>query len=101
MPVSKKPATRSVDFSGFSVAGFYQDNFGTDEFGVGAQYSTGPWTIAGGYSDRDNAGQWASGWITYAVAPGVLVTGGVEYANVDNDGTGGDFGGLGFLTLRF
>ena len=90
-----------VGFSGFTVAGFYEDNFGTDEFGIGAQYSTGPWTVAGGYSDSDGNGQFASGWVTYAVAPGVLVTGGLEYANADNDGQGGDLGGLGYLTLRF
>lgn len=90
-----------VGFSGFTVAGFYEDDFGRDEFGIGAQYATGPWTIGGGYSDSDNVGQAAAGWVTYAVAPGVLVTGGVEYGNTDNDNQSGDFGGLGYLTLRF
>ena len=90
-----------VGFSGFTVAGFYEDDFGVDEFAIGAQYSTGPWTIAGGYSDRESAASFASGWVTYAMAPGVLVTGGVEYADVKGDGVSGDFGGLGYLTLRF
>ncbi len=92
-----------VSFSGFTVAGFYEDDFAGDEFGVGAQYATGPWTVAGGYTNSDAGAtdHVAAGWVTYAAAPGVLFTVGVEYANVDGDGQSGDFGGLGFMTLRF
>ena len=92
-----------VSFSGFTVAGFYQDNFAADEYGIGAQYATGPWTVAGGYTNGNstNASHQAAGWVTYAAAPGVLFTAGVEYANNNGDGQSGDFGGLGFMTLRF
>lgn len=93
-----------VSFSGFTVAGFYEDDFAGNEYAIGAQYATGPWTVAGGYSNgAAGAGtsHVGSAWVTYAAAPGVLFTAGVEYANVNGDGQSGDFGGLGFMTLRF
>jgi len=93
----------NVGFSGFTVAGYYQDNFGSDEFGIGGQYKTGPWSIAGGYSNADSSGNnhdIASGWVTYTAGPGVLVTVGVEYAD-DNGANNSDIGALAFLTLRF
>jgi predicted porin len=96
----------NVSFSGFTVAGTYEhtDPSGggnnRDEYAIGAQYSTGPWTIGGGFKDEDNVGEVAAGWVTYGLAPGVLFTAGVEYG--DSEGVAGsDFGGLAYLTMRF
>lgn len=93
----------NVGYAGFKLAGFYESGFTgvSDEFGIGAQYATGPWTVGGGYSNggpTSGVSDLASGWVTYAAAPGVLFTVGVEYAD---NGPNSDFGGLGFLTLRF
>lgn len=91
----------NIGFSGFTVAGFYEDDFVGDEFGVGAQYATGPWTVGAGYSDSNQLdNQIASGWVTYQAAPGVSVTVGVEYADDDTTGQE-DFGGLAYLSLFF
>ncbi len=93
----------NVGFKGFTLAGFYEDEFAGSEFGIGAQYTTGPWTIAGGYAHGSNSAtnnDIASAWVTYTAAPGVLFTVGVEYA--DDDTTNNeDFGGLAYMTLRF
>lgn len=96
----------NVSFSGFTVAGTYEhtdvDGGGNnrDEFSVGMQYSTGPWTIGGGFTDAEDVGETAAGWVTYGLAPGVLFTAGLEYGD-DNGTAGSDFGGLAFLTMRF
>ena len=93
----------NVRFAAFTLAGFYEDEFAGSEFAIGAQYQTGPWTVAGGYgygSDSATNNQIVSGWVTYTAAPGVLFTAGLEYA--DDDTTNNtDFGGLAFMTLRF
>ncbi|MEM8751579.1 MAG: porin [Pseudomonadota bacterium] len=108
----------NVSFAGFTLAGTYQhenvdgaDN--ADEFAVGLQYATGPWTVAGGYAhasdDQFFGGEedQITGWVTYAAAPGVLFTVGLEYADQPSgdapgmDAGGSDFGGLAFMTLRF
>ncbi len=94
----------NVSFSGFTVAGTYEniDAAGgdRDEFAIGAQYTTGPWTIGGGYSDEESVGEQGAGWVTYGLAPGVLFTAGVEYGDA-NGIAGSDFGGLAYLTMRF
>lgn len=94
----------NVSFGGFTVAGLYEDDPGTgEEYALGAQYATGPWTVAGGYAgsiDRQpgsESGQ-AAAWVTYALAPGVLMTGAIEYAD---NGPAENLGGLAFMTLRF
>ncbi|MEL7465596.1 MAG: porin [Pseudomonadota bacterium] len=102
----------NASFGGFTIAGTYQRENAAgpgakgDEFAIGLQYSTGPWTVAGGYATADSnqfqGGEedQATAWVTYAAAPGVLFTLGVEYA--DQAGVAGeDFGGLGYVTLRF
>lgn len=93
----------NVGFSGFTVAGFYEEDFVGNDFGIGLQYTTGPWTVAGGWgssSDSNSNNDIVSGWVTYTAAPGVLFTVGLEYA--DDAGTDQeDFGGLAFMTLRF
>lgn len=98
----------NVSFQGFTIAGTYEDedsdfagvNDG-DEWAIGAQYATGPWTVAGGYVDSDvNSLKRAAGWVTYAAAPGVLFTVGVEHINPDGNNNN-EIGGLGFMTLRF
>jgi predicted porin len=99
----------NISFQGFTIAGTYEDQDvdaggvgDGDEWALGAQYTTGPWTIAGGYSDSDQTDlELAAGWVTYAAAPGVLFTVGVEHANSKDAGEGKDFGGMGFMTLRF
>lgn len=96
----------NVSFAGFTVAGTYENvdptgaNNNSDEFAIGAQYSTGPWTIAGGFADQEGVKEQAAAWVTYGLAPGVLFTAGVEYAD-SNGVAGSDFGGLAFLTMRF
>jgi hypothetical protein len=96
----------NVSASGFTVAGTYEKNDpagggnNTDEYAIGMQYSTGPWTIAGGYLDQEGVKEQASAWVTYGLAPGVLFTAGVEYSD-SNGVAGSDFGGLAFLTMRF
>ena len=95
----------NVSFSGFTVAGTYEntdfDGGGSlDEYSVGAQYSTGPWTVGAGWSDAEAQGEVAAGWVTYGLAPGVLFTAGLEYGD-SNGVPGSDFGGLAFLTMRF
>lgn len=88
-----------ISYTGFTVAGFFEDDFTGDEYGIGAQYQTGPWTIAGGYSDFNViANDVAAGWVTYDAAPGVSFTGGVEWAEYNGND---DFGGLAYMTLRF
>ncbi len=98
----------NVSFGGFTLAGGYQDAdvggglggaFEGETFHIGAQYATGPWTIAGGYSNNsDTDVDVAAGWVTYAVAPGVSTTVGLEYAD---DGADEDIGGLAYLRLSF
>lgn len=96
----------NVSFSGFTVAGTYENtdpngpNNTRDEWAIGAQYTTGPWTIGGGYRDEDTVGEQGAAWVTYGLAPGVLFTAGVEYSDA-NAVAGSDFGGLAYLTMRF
>lgn len=91
----------NVSFSGFKIAGGFEDD-GTDEFYIGASYSTGPWTVAGGYSTDEAAGkdpEIFAGWVSYALAPGVKGTVGFEYedsATVDEE-----VAGLAYLQLNF
>ena len=90
--------------AGLSIAGTYEniDQAGgdRDEYAIGAQYSSGPWTVGGGYSDEQDNGEQAAGWVTYGLAPGVLFTAGVEYGD-SNGVPGSDLGGLAYLTMRF
>ena len=94
----------NVSASGFTLAGTYENTDtaagDTDEFAIGAQYSTGPWTIGGGFHDQEGVGEVGAAWVTYGLAPGVLFTAGVEYGD-DNGTAGSDFGGLAYLTMRF
>jgi predicted porin len=71
----------NVSFAGFTIAGgFEDDGEDSDEFYVGARYSTGPWTVAGGYADAEGrGGEVFAGWVSYAVAPGVSATVGIEH----------------------
>lgn len=93
--------------SGFTLAGTYEHTNPTgggnnsNEYAIGAQYATGPWTIGGGFKDAEGVGEVAAGWVTYGLAPGVLFTAGLEYGDAQGDGAGSDFGGLAYLTMRF
>lgn len=101
LPTNADPDTWNVGgqigFGGFTFAAFYEDNAGVGGFAMGgydialgASYETGPWTFAGGWagvyetkngrSDSDTF----SGWITYAIAPGVDGTLAIEYSTFDS-----------------
>ncbi|MFV0473060.1 MAG: porin [Pikeienuella sp.] len=91
----------NVSYMGFTAAGFFEDDFNGDEFGVGLQYQTGPWTVAGGYTNsREFDNQIASAWVTYDAAPGVSLTAGVEYAD-DDTISEEDFGGAAYIAVFF
>ena len=96
-----------VAASGFTLAGGYQDAGAAFTDGasagesiyVGAMYETGPWMVAGGYSNNDfNNTDVAAGWVTYRFAPGVMATAGIEYAD---DSTQEDIGGIVYMSLLF
>ncbi len=93
------PITLDGDDVG-AVAGGYQDAGAAytdsasagESFYVGAMYETGPLMVAGGYSNNDfNDTDVATGWVNYRLAPGVMATGGIEYAD---DSTQEDIGGI-------
>lgn len=91
-----------IGYADFTVAAFYEDNSGVTGVGgydvaVGASYETGPWTFAGGWAgiyDTKNSGandsDTFSGWVTYAIAPGVTGTLAVEYTDFDAGPTSTD-----------
>ncbi|WP_339947072.1 porin [uncultured Albimonas sp.] len=86
-----------IGYAGFTLAAFYEDNAGIGGFAtggydvaVGASYETGPWTFAGGWAGifdtkagGANDSDTFSGWVTYAIAPGVTGTLAVEYTEFD------------------
>ncbi|WP_170317574.1 porin [Paroceanicella profunda] len=94
----------TVTYQGFGVGVTYDQrgaNDGEDDaIAVGAQYTTGPWTVAGGWStalsgeDMNDYGIWA----TYAVAPGV--TGTLGYEGNDTDEVG-DNTVMGYMRVAF
>lgn len=96
----------NVGAAGFKIAGTFEDD-GTDEFAIGVQYSNGPITVGGGYTFDDVSGvagntddvQIAAGWLTYAIAPGVSGTVGVEYT--DNSVNNQTLGAQAFIALSF
>lgn len=89
----------NVGFSGFTIAGSFEDDFAGDEYAIGMQYQTGPWTIAAGYADSNQVNiDVAAGWVSYAMAPGVTFTTGVEWAEA---GAVDDFGGVALISLSF
>ena len=77
-------------FSGFTLAVHYEGNEAadSDDIAIGLQYKTGPWTVAGGYSNSDITGasniDTFGGWVTYALAPGVTAAAGSEYGDQGN-----------------
>ncbi|SFI12721.1 porin [Albimonas pacifica] len=86
-----------IGYAGFTLAAFYKDNPGVGglatggyDIAVGASYETGPWTFAGGWAGvfdtkagGANDSDTFSGWVTYAIAPGVTGTLAVEYTEFD------------------
>ena len=96
-----------VSVASFTLAGGYQDAGAAyldgasagETFYIGAEYGVGPWTVAGGYSNNDfNDTDVASVWATYALAPGVSATAGLEYAD---DSANEDIGGIAYMSLFF
>lgn len=79
-----------VGFSGFTLAVHYEGNEAAneDDIAIGVQYKTGPWTVAGGYSNSDISGgpdiDSFGGWVTYALSPGVTAAAGIEYGEQGN-----------------
>jgi len=95
----------NIGAAGFKIAGTYEAD-GTEEFAIGVQYSNGPITVGGGYTFDDVSGgavtddvQVAAGWLTYAIAPGVSGTVGLEYT--DNSANNQTLGAQAFLALSF
>lgn len=92
-----------VSAQGFTLAATYEDNLDdTSDYAVGLGYETGPWTFAGGYSHTeadgaDDADTYA-GWATYALAPGVAVSGGAAYADSGDEDA---VIGLTWISLNF
>jgi len=92
-------------FAGFTLAVHYEGNEATDtdDIAIGAQYQTGPWTFAGGYSYSDPNGcceiDSFGGWVTYALSPGVVWAGGVEYGDAGRNGSG--YNALTYLAISF
>ena len=92
---------------GFSVGAFYEENAGADagsDLALGVSYSTGPWTVAGGFSTLLDApaGEDVStfgAWATYALMKGVSTTAGIEHTNSDVDGDA--TAGIVYLSLSF
>lgn len=93
-----------VGFSGFSVGVIFQDLGAAEEWAVGASYSTGPWSIGGGYARNNNGGpgstEQAQFGVAYALGPGVSAYAGIEYgdANVAGDD---EIGGLTYISVSF
>ncbi|QIE56281.1 porin [Pikeienuella piscinae] len=88
-----------VSFSGFGLRGYYDDDSRGDEWGAGLQYQTGPWTVAGGYSESNVKDvDIATGWVSYAAAPGVTLSTGIEWAE---RGSAEDIGGAAIIGLSF
>ncbi|MEO1687162.1 MAG: porin [Pseudomonadota bacterium] len=93
-----------VGTAGFTLAVHYESNeaANSEDIAIGAQYKTGPWTVAGGYvfsdqgasSDIDSFG----GWVTYALSPGVTAAAGIEYGDSGNVDA---YNALTYLAINF
>jgi hypothetical protein len=97
----------NISASGFTLALHYQDQGSAadrTDMSIGLQYATGPWTMAGGYTQSDKGGSDPSviaGWVTYAIAPGVSGTVGLEYGDPDTVDGQETLGGMAYLHLGF
>ncbi len=99
-----------VGYAGFTVVSYIEQNFDESwDYSAGLAYETGPWTFAGGWSQSgyqtvEDVNTYA-GWVSYAVAPGVLTTAGVSYSEGGNVDTGvnGEDGlvAMTWVTLNF
>lgn len=74
-----------LGWQGLRLAAYVEQNYDESwDYTGGVGYKTGPWTIAGGYARTETAGQddvdTVSGWVTYALAPGVSATAAAAYA---------------------
>lgn len=91
--------------AGFLVGVYYEDNKGVDagqDLAIGMTYSTGPWTVGGGYTtilDTDVDPWRVGGWVTYAMAPGVSATLSLEHGDADT--VGSSTSGLAYVSLGF
>ena len=93
-------------YAGFTVAAFWnQDDagVGSDRYGVGAEYRTGPWKVGGGFSQADgaNEGMLGSFGFTYALAPGVDAVGVVQVGDQTGDGIDTSWAAATALAVRF
>ena len=104
-----------VSFSGFTVGLHYEKDEtetgldGDEDWAIGAEYKTGPWTFGGGYSFSENAPRAngkggtsdidsLAGWVVYDISPGVRWTAGVEYGD---QGQNERYDAKTFLDIRF
>lgn len=94
----------NVGFQQITLGGSYEDKgYNRNAFGVGATYNTGPWTFGASYANGDSItgvngvkAQGASLGVDYELGQGVVVSAGVDWADVD--GYRDDFFGAGVVT---
>lgn len=106
----------NIGFAGFTVGGsVHYNNQGAEDgddtwfYDVGATYNTGPWTVGVTYAHSkfeeasDDKRQLIEGGVSYALSPGVTITGAVQYMNEEftdeNESSG--FGGAIGTKLSF
>ena len=92
---------------GFGLGVHFEDNDGADagqDLAIGLKYSTGPWTVAGGFATLLDApaggdvNQFGA-WVTYKLMPGVSGTVGVEHSDGKREGEA--TAGIAYLSLNF
>lgn len=98
-----------IDYAGFTLGGLYIEGVGIagdEHYVIGGAYSTGPWSVGGGYSliseanPNGDANKYG-GWLGYALAPGVTTSFGVEVADEEQDGSDTEIAAMGWISLSF
>ena len=87
----------------FTLAAIYEED-GPSDAAIGARYRTGPWTLTAGYGftgveEGDGENHLTAAWVSYALAPGVTASIGVEH-HIDETDTK-ELGGSATLSLYF
>ena len=92
-----------VEMHGFTLAAHYEDDKAVDaqDIALGAGYGMGPWTFTAGWAHTDAAAtdfDTYSGWATYAIAPGVDASAGIQYAT---DGDDDAYAAMSYVSVAF
>jgi len=91
-----------VSYAGFTIGGAYTDRDGlfgfegieSKEYNFGVHYRTGPWGVGVTYAGKETATPFQAGEDeldafeiggSYAIGPGVVVSGGVQYWDMQDD----------------